>query len=281
VSYGPLANTWGSGDTALRFNALAGYGHGVSNMVLRKRVDNSGTSNIDSGTDTGIRLSVSITGSKHVVSSNTGGCFPVYETADYYGGQVNSNAPLRRSTRVEDGPTYIYPENYFVVSRSQNALWTNTFSNLDPNTKYRFQFVLAANQIYDEQITSTGSLNNGTPVSVTQRDTVNNPPDAQGGVLAIKRNRITVTVSGYDTYTFTRDWLYKDDGGTSKGSVLNAFTIYEEAKTATTTTQTVSNANPAIGDTVTLSASVSPTATGTVTFKDSSDNTLCTTSALS
>jgi uncharacterized repeat protein (TIGR02543 family) len=277
---GPVANTWGSGDTALRFNALAGYGHGVSNMVLRKRVDDSGTSNENSGTDTGIRLSVSITGSKHGASSNTGGCFPVYELADYYGGQTNTQAPFRRSTRVEDGPTYIYPENYFVVSRSQNALWTNTFSNLDPNTKYRFQFVLASTQIYDEQITSTGSLNNGTPVSVTQRDTVD-VSNAEGGYLSIRRNRITVTVSGYDTYTFTRDWLYRDDSGISKGSVLNAFTIYEEAKTATTTTQTVSNANPAVGDTVTLSASVSPTATGTVTFKDSSDNTLCTTSALS
>lgn len=280
VSYGPIANTWGSGNSALRFNALAGYGHGVSNMVLRKRVDNSGTSNVDSGTDTGIRLSVSISGSYHSKGiSNTGGCFPVYEMADYYGGQVNSNAPLRRSTRVEDGPTYVYPENYFVVARSQDALWTNTFSNLDPNTKYRFQFVLAANQRYDEEIKSTGSLNNGTPVSITERNTVNDPAD--GGVYAIKRNRITVTISGYDTYTFTRKWLYKDDDTYSKGSVLNAFTIYEEAKTATTTTQSVSNSNPAVGDTVTLSASVSPTATGTVTFKDSSNNTLCTTSALS
>jgi uncharacterized repeat protein (TIGR02543 family) len=281
-NYGPVANTWGTGDTALRFNALAGYGHGVSNMVLRKRVDNSGTSNLDSGTDTGIRLSVSITGSSHNRGiPNTGGCVPVYEYTDYYGGIVNSNAPLRRSTRVEDGPTYIYPENYFVVSRSSNALWENTFSNLDPTVKYRFQFVLAANQYYDEEITSTGSLNNGAPVSITERNTVSDPEGAAGGYLAIKRNRITVTVSGYDTYTFTRKWLFRDDDGRSKGSVLNAFTIYQEAKTATTTTQSVSNTNPAVGDTVNLSATVSPNATGTVTFKDSSNNTLCTTNNLS
>ena len=262
-NYGPYANKWGSGASAIEFNALAGYGNNVSNLALKKREGISET-------DTDIRLAVSITGARD------SGCQGVYESADYYANWVNANATARRTTETIGGTSFVYPENYFVVSRTPQAVWTNTFSGLDPNTKYTFQFIYAGIGTLEEEITSTASLNNGTPVSVTENVTVSDQ-----SATTITKNRITVTIVGFDTYSLKRKYIGTTSSLSANSLVLNAFTIYEEAKTATTTTLSVSNSTPVVGDSVTLSATVSPTATGTVTFKDSSNNTLCTTGSLS
>lgn len=262
-NYGPYANKWGSGASAIEFNALAGYGNNVSNLALKKREGISET-------DTDIRLAVSITGARD------SGCQGVYESADYYANWVNANATARRTTETIGGTSFVYPENYFVVSRTPQAVWTNTFSGLDPNTKYTFQFIYAGIGTLEEEITSTASLNNGTPVSVTENVTVSDQ-----STTTITKNRITVTIVGFDTYSLKRKYIGTTSSLSANSLVLNAFTIYEEAKTATTTTLSVSDSTPVAGAAITLSATVSPTATGTVTFKDSSNNTLCTTGSLS
>ena len=74
--------------------------------------------------------------------------------------------------RFRCGPSKIRPEEYFAVYRKNGATWTNTFSGLDPNTKYRFQFIHNGIGNLKEEVTSSASLNNGTPV-VDSTDLVN------------------------------------------------------------------------------------------------------------
>ena len=265
--YGPTDNKWG----ALEFNALAGYGDGVTDLALKKRTGNTEV-------DTGIKISANITG-------DTGsGCMGVYESPDWYGGIVNPNAINRRTTETLNGVSYVHNGKYFAVSRTLGAKWENVFTNLDPYTNYQFQFIYLAWGPLVETITSKGYLN-GVEIS-SDFDNVSLLNVGAIGQGSFRKNRITVSVSGYDKYTFTRDFngAYNDviAGSSSVNSmVLNGFTIYEEAKTATTTTLNVSDSTPVVGDSVTLSATVSPTATGIITFKDSSNNTLCTTGSLS
>ena len=263
-TYGPTLNAWG----AVEFNALNGYGTGKT-IALKKR-GVGGTSNSDSGSDTGINLTASITGTP------SSGCQGVWEQADYYGGIVNPIAPSRRGTETLAGVAYVYPGKYFAVGRTTGAKWENTFSNLNPNTKYRFQFIYANWLEMNEEITSSASLNGvsitGTPerLSILSTGSVSD--------LTFRKNRITVTVRGYDTYTLTR--VFK---GTSNGAqnsmVLNAFTIYKESDPSTTT-HSVSNSSPTFGSSVSLTANVTSGATGVVTFKDGSNNSLCTTGNL-
>lgn len=263
-TYGPTLNAWG----ALEFNALNGYGTGKT-IALKKR-GVGGTSNSDSGSDTGIDLTASITGTP------SSGCQGVWEQADYYGGIVNTVAPSRRGTETLEGNAYVYPGKYFAVGRTNGAKWENTFSNLNPNTKYRFQFIYANWLAMNEEITSRASLNGvsitGTPESLSILST--------GSVTdtTFRKNRITVTVRGYDTYTLTR--VFKGaSNGEQNSMVLNAFTIYRESDPSTTT-HSVSNSSPTFGSSVSLTANVTSGATGVVTFKDGSNNSLCTTGNL-
>lgn len=286
-------NSWIAGSVDLKFNALVGYGDGVSNLVLRKRIDNTGSSNSDSGIDTGIKLSATIEGEGTDANAlEASGCTHNARSADYYGlsnppisDTTNKSNTSRRTTETLGGVAFLVPEEYFAVYRKNGATWTNTFSGLDPNTKYRFQFIHNGIGNLKEEVTSSASINNGTPVadSTNLVDLTTDPvTGAAVDARNYRKNRITVTVLGYDTFSLTRKFTGITAVETARDSmVLNGFTIYEEAKTATTTTLSVSNSTPVVGDSVTLSATVSPTATGTVTFKDSSNNTLCTTSALS
>ena len=283
-------NSWIAGSVDLKFNALAGYGDGVTNLVLRKRINNDGTNNNDSGLDTGIKLSATISGEGTFRTQEASGCTHNALSADYYGlstppisDTTNKSNTQRRTTETLGGVAFVVPEEYFAVYRNNGATWTNTFSGLDPDTKYRFQFIHNGIGQVKEDITSSASLNNGTPVVATPAsvDLTNNSVPGTSNVY-YRKNRITVTVVGYDTFSLTRNFTGSSSTETAVNSMLlGGFTIYEEAKTATTTSLSVSNSTPVVGDSVTLSATVSPTATGTVTFKDSSNNTLCTTSALS
>jgi hypothetical protein len=290
-------NSWIAGSVDLKFNALVGYGDGVSNLVLRKRIDNTGNSNSDSGIDTGIKLSATIDGEgTDQNAQEASGCTHNARSADYYGlsnppisDTINKSNTSRRTTETLGGVAFILPEEYFAVYRKNGATWTNTFSGLDPNTKYRFQFIHNGIGNLKEEVTSSASLNNGTPV-VDSTNLVDLTTDPVTGAAVdsrnYRKNRITVTVLGYDTFSLTRKFTGISAFETARDSmVLNGFTIYEEAKTPTTTTLSVSDSTPVVGDSVTLSATVSPSATsGTVTFKDSSsptNNTLCTTGTFS
>ena len=273
-------NSWIAGSVNLNFNALVGYGNGVSNLALKSRTDNT-VSNNNSGNDTDIKLSASITGVDSDASGALAGCMNNSLISDYYGYQSGIIPTQRRTTTSLETPevAFVFPEQYFAVSRKNGAKWTNTFSGLNPYTKYRFQFIYASIKNIEEVISSSASLNNGTPTTVSE--SIYQVSGAAG--TGITKNRISVEVYGYDSYSLIREFTGPSASGNSM--VLNAFTIYEGAKTATTTTLSVSDSTPVVGDSVTLSATVSPTATsGTVTFKDSStptNNTLCTTGTFS
>jgi uncharacterized repeat protein (TIGR02543 family) len=269
-------NSWIAGSVNLMFNALLGYGDNVTDLALKRRDSSNDVNNNNSGVDTGIKLSATITGVDSDPSGDLAGCMNNSQYSDYYGPQSGSIPTQRRTTETLEGVAFVVPEQYFAVSRKNGATWTNTFKGLDPNTKYRFQFISAAIRNIDEVITSSASLNGvaAEPVSESILQV------SGAGGTHITRNRITVEVSGYDTYSLIRRYTGVSESWNSM--VLNAFTIYEGAKTATTISQSVSNANPAAGRPITLSATVSPTATGgTVTFKDSTGNNLCTTGTLS
>ena len=185
--YGPTDNKWG----ALEFNALAGYGDGVTDLALKKRTGNTEV-------DTGIKISANITG-------DTGsGCMGVYESPDWYGGIVNPNAINRRTTETLNGVSYVHNGKYFAVSRTLGAKWENVFTNLDPYTNYQFQFIYLAWGPLVETITSKGYLN-GVEIS-SDFDNVSLLNVGAIGQGSFRKNRITVSVSGYDKYTFTRDF---------------------------------------------------------------------------
>jgi uncharacterized repeat protein (TIGR02543 family) len=247
-SWGPTDNNWG----ALQFNAISNYGTGVS-ANLRTRA----------GVDTGINLSTSIN------SINASGCTTVFSFTDYYGGPyTNSFAQVRRTTETLNSVSYVYPESYFRVSEATGATWSNTFSNLDPNKKYRFQFVYSALNVLNERIVSKSSVAGGAEATISE--------DVSAAITSSRhKNRISVMVTGADSYTLSRTNLT----GTT-AMVLNAFTIYEERKTATATSLAVSDTAPGFGASVTLSASVTPAATGTVSFFDGTNALLCTTATL-
>ena len=247
-SWGPTENNWG----ALQFNAISNYGNGIS-AKLRTRA----------GLDTGVNLSTSVN------SINPSGCTTVFSFTDYYGGPyTNSFAQGRRTTETLNGTSFAYPESYFRVSEANNAVWSNTFSNLDPNKKYRFQFVYSALNVLNERVVSKSSVAGGAEMEISE--------DVSAAITASRhKNRISVMVTGADTYTLSRTNL-----NSTTAMVLNAFTIYEERKTATVTSLSVSDAAPGFGASVTLSATVTPAATGTVSFFDSTNALLCTTAPL-
>lgn len=247
-TYGPIANTWGG----LQFNALSGYTNGYSSDLVNR-----------SGVNSRIRLAASVTG------STSSGCMGVYEVTDYYGGKVNTYATGRRTTETIDGASYVYPENYFIISKSPTAVWTNTFSNLDPNKKYRFQFVYSSLGNLHEQVKSVASIAGSADAQASQ--------DLSLTVTGPQRhkNRITVELSSATSYSLIRTSLNNNinDGY----QVLNAFTIYEERKTPSSVTYTASTTNPLIGTDVVFEGTVTSGATGTISFKDSLGNVLCTT----
>lgn len=250
-NYGPTNNSWG----AMEFNAIRSYGNGVSSTLVNR-----------AGTNTGITLTTSIR-SPNGANINSG-CTTVYKHTDAYGGAVNAAAVVRRTTETINSVSYVYPESFFKIAETVGVVWSNTFSNLNPNNRYRIQFVYSALRPLGERITSKASVAGGTDTLATQ--------DVSAGANDSRhKNRITVEFTGADAYTLTRENL-----NSTTGMALNAFTIYQERKTPTTTTLSISTSSPSFGDPVTLSATVTPAASGTVSFLDAANTVLCTTGAL-
>jgi hypothetical protein len=251
-NYGPTNNTWG----ALEFNAIRSYGNGVTSTLENR-----------SGVNTGITLTTTVA-SPNGWAAPTSGCTPVYEFSDYYGGEVNALAALRRTTETINSQSYIYPESYFRIGEQLDAIWDNTFSNLNPNSRYRIQFVYSALRPLAERVSSTASVGGG-PQTIVSQDV------SAGATSARHKNRITVEFTGADTYSLSRQ-----NKNPTTAMVLNAFTIYQERKAPTTTALDISTSSPSFGDAVTLSATVTPAASGTVSFLDESNTVLCTTGPL-
>ena len=258
---GPASNSWGD----MKFNALSNYGAGISAVL--KTAENI---------TTGVTLSTEIT--KSGAALDVGKCSDVCSDTEYYAcSAATAIRTGRRTTQTIGGVSYIYPDRFFKLGAPAagtiDAQWSNRFSGLDPAGRYQFQFIYTGIRGLWENITSTASASGAS--STTSNESRLDTFTGLSSEINRYRNRITTEVMGADTYTLLR---------TQKSAqfplVLNAFAIYRMARTATTASHSSLPIAPTYGNNVTLSTQVTDGATGTVTFKDSALNTLCTTGAL-
>lgn len=237
-------NTWG----AIPFTALANYGTNYDSILLNR------------GSSTGINLRNRVTGNLNTGCASFAGNY-------YTTGRDATFRDNRLRVSVGDG-SYVNPEWFIQTTGDLDQTWTQQFSNLNALSTYKFQFESSQFGCIGEDIESVSS------------DATSGVNSARVSVIvgsqARTKLRITTEISGSSTFELKR--TQKVSGCYSR---ISAFTIYEKAKTPSNTTHTSSSVSPEFGEAITLTAGVTIGATGVVTFKDSNENTLCTTDNLS
>ena len=237
-------NTWG----AIPFTALTNYGTNYNSILLNR------------GSSTGITLTNGVTGNLNTGCASFAGTY-------YTAGRDATFRDNRLRVSVEDG-SYVNPEWFIQTTGDLDQTWTQRFSNLNVLSTYKFQFESSQFGCIGEDIESVSS---DATSSVNQARV-----SVISGSRARTKLRITSEISGSSTFELKR--TQKVSGCYSR---ISAFTIYEKAKTPSTTTHTFSSSSPEFQSVVTLTAGVTTGATGVVTFKDSNEVTLCTTGNLS
>ena len=237
-------NSWGT----IPFTALKDYGTSYSSPLLNR------------GVSLGIILTNSVTGNLTTYCKTN--------LVDYYASTAAfSIREARLATSAAEG-SYMHPEWYIETGGNTNETWTQSFSGLNPLSTYTFQFTGSQRGCIGEDIQSVSS-DSYTAVNEARVS------DIIGSRIRTKI-RVTAVVSGSSTYELKRTRRVS-----ACYSHLSAFTIYEKAKTPSNITHTSSSVSPEFGEAITLTAGVTTGATGVVTFKDSNENTLCTTGNLS
>jgi uncharacterized repeat protein (TIGR02543 family) len=237
-------NTWG----AIPFTALTNYGTNYNSILLNR------------GSSTGITLTNSVTGNLNTGCASFAGNY-------YTTGRDATFRDNRLRVSVEDG-SYVNPEWFIQTTGDLDQTWTQRFSNLNVLSTYKFQFESSQFGCIGEDIESVSS-DATSGINLARVSVIS-------GSRARTKLRITTEISGSNTFELKR--TQKVSGCYSR---ISAFTIYEKAKTPSTTTHTFSTSSPEFQSPVTLTAGVTNGATGVVTFKDSNENTLCTTGNLS